>query len=118
MKASNILFLLGLVMLIFFWPGGVLLILVAIILWAIAKGQPKPMPTAICESCGNPIARTANICPTCSVKLIPTEGPLAPKKLVLPVDPVVARRSTIIALVVAGVAIITLIVWVAPALNR
>lgn len=84
-------------------------ILIVIGLLAVIAGGQKTKPTAICEKCGNPVARTANICPTCGTKLVPTEGPLAP-----PQDPTARRREGMLglyAIVVAIILIAALVVY-------
>lgn len=84
-------------------------VLIVIGLLAIIAGGQTAKPTAICEKCGNPVARTANICPTCGTKLVPTEGPLAP-----PQDPAARRREGMIglyAIIGAFILIVALVVY-------
>jgi hypothetical protein len=83
-------------------------ILIVMGLLAVIAGGQKTKPTAICEKCGNPVARTANVCPTCGTKLVPTEGPLAP-----PQDPAARRREGMLglyAIVGALILIVALVV--------
>ena len=56
--------------------GGILAVVG--LLMVIAGGGSAPQMN-ICHACGNPVARTAAVCPTCKAALVPTEGPLKPK---------------------------------------
>jgi hypothetical protein len=62
--------------LLFNWLAGAVLAIIGLLL--VIAGKPGERLTT-CASCGNPVARTANICPTCHAALVPTEGPLVPK---------------------------------------
>ena len=55
-------FLLGLVMLLLFWPAGLLLIVVALIM-----DHSSYQPT--CGRCGNFVAAKSRLCPACGVRL-------------------------------------------------
>lgn len=57
-------FLLGLVMLFFFWPLGLLLIVIGLL--ADARYGNK----SFCGQCGNEVAPTSNLCPHCSYRLV------------------------------------------------
>lgn len=56
---------LGLLFLVFFWPLGLLLILIAFF------ADAKYGKAHYCGSCGNDVAPTSRLCPTCHSELIP-----------------------------------------------
>ena len=64
-------FLLGIGCLLFIWPLGLLIIIVALIL------DSRHIKIAACGACGNEVAPTSTLCPTCHIQL--TAPPLRPQ---------------------------------------
>lgn len=62
LTASLLLLIIGLGLLFFFWPLGVVLILVALL-------SDKAELQTTCGNCGNQVAPTSILCPTCQVQL-------------------------------------------------
>ena len=48
------------------------------LLCLLIKSSEAKKSASICPKCGNPVAPTAVICPTCRAELLATAGPLAP----------------------------------------
>ena len=98
--------------------GGFMIVVGLLVMIVGALQKPEARPSAICSNCGNPVARTANICPTCQIQLIPSEGPLAPPKPTppeqSPEEKALAQKSTIRGFIIMGgilvVAVVILIV--------
>lgn len=126
MKGLGILLVLsgGVAVIFINWIVGVALIVIGLLMMIAGGTSDKPVARAICPHCGNPVVRTANICPTCQGALIPREGPLAPPALdkkgnVITVEtPAAARRSTAIALGAALLIIAVLVVMAVIAANN
>ena len=61
MLCALVTFLLGVVTLLAFWPLGLLLIVIALVI---------DRPHHVCGYCGNRIERTSTMCPVCGVGLV------------------------------------------------
>lgn len=78
---GTILLILGAIVgLLLNWIAGAFLAMIGLLLMIVGGQVRKEPPAVICGTCGNPVARTANLCPTCGARLSPTEGPLAPPR--------------------------------------
>lgn len=67
------------------------LIIIAGALCVLAGGHTEE-PKFTCPHCGNPVAPTANLCPTCHGVITPSQGPLAPHPAAKAVGQYVGRR--------------------------
>jgi hypothetical protein len=68
---SLILFLIGLACLLIIWPLGLLIIIIALLL------DGRRIKITTCGACGNEVAPTSTLCPTCHIQL--TAPPLRPQ---------------------------------------
>lgn len=59
------LFILGLFLLVIFWPLALLCLLAALLLGAVRRTEYA------CGACGNHVAQTSTLCPTCRIPLDP-----------------------------------------------